>query len=685
MRQSFSKPLLEGLCVFLFLAIHWLLGVWAVSGKSATQDEPLHLTSGYTYWMFNDYRMQPENGNLPQRLAALPLLWMDLAFIDPDSPDWRHARQFHVSSDFLYELGNDAGWMLFAARCVMMTVSVLICLTVYLWARRLWGLAGAWISLLLAVFSTELLAHGPLTTSDAVFALAVLWFLGALWRLLHRLDIVSVALLGVAAAMVAAAKYSVVVVLPVAIILLLLRLANPAPLACGFGFKYFRSLNGLWGRISLLGSAVLISVVIAWILVWALYGFRYEAFADSDGDNRFYRNPVEALPEDSATGAFFEWAEAKRILPQAYLHGALYAYVHSLERSAYFLGEKGTGGWPAYFPVAFLVKAQLPLILLLLGGSILFITSCCLAFRYAGGRAIGKKLYPTAPLLVFFFLYWAFAITGNLNIGFRHMLPVFPVMFILLGGLGALAGRKPLAAGLFIVPLLLWYAVEALRIHPHYLAYFNTLAGGPEQGYYFLVDSSLDWGQDIPSLAQWQLDHISPEQADNMHLALFTAANRHYHGVRGIDIFGFGGKYGGLEMPQLGEGYYAFSVTLLMGPYFYISEPWTREHERYYLELMQTVEALVDKSDGDPALLAKRMLDDPQTDWARLFARAIHFRMEKLRYFLLSREPVDRIGHSIFVYKLTAEDLEQALANPTVGFPPDFRLRRAFELLGKMR
>ncbi len=676
--RSLSRPL-EIALVTAIIGLHWLLGIYAVVDKSPTQDEPLHIASGYSYWLFNDYRMQPENGNLPQRLASLPLRFMALEYVDVASDAWHRSQQFHVSADFFYERGNDALWMLFVARAMMLGLGVCMCLAVYLWARKLWGITGGLIALILAAFAIEFLAHGPLATSDTAFALTTLLFLAALWHFLHAPGLKSTVLLGLAAGLAALAKFSVAILLPVAVILFLLRLSDPKPLTLRLpGRDGPRVVRGLTAKWACLTTGAGLAVVLAWGLLWSFYGCRYSAFVVEPERAQFYRQPMDQLPPESALRSVFEQAHAWRILPEAYLHGALYAYVHSLERNAYFLGRKGQGGWRGYFPMAFLVKVPLPLLLLLCCGCMLWLLDAVRRFRDGGIPSVWAGLYRTSPLWVFVLLYWASAIQGNLNIGFRHMLPVFPPLFILLGGMAVSLRLHPRLLAAFLGVLLAGYAAAAVRIHPHYLAYFNILAGGPDQGHYFLVDSSLDWGQDIPGLAAWQQAHLSPKAADAMFLALFTSADRHYHGVRGVSMFGYGGKYGALELPALDGGYYAMSATLLMGPYFHVTEPWTSAHESYYSELMDTVGRVARIADGDPARLAKVMQAEPDTDWARLFTHAIHFRMEKLRYYLLRQEPVAKIGHSIFIYEVTCEDLEQAGLMPGIGFPRNFHLRAAF-------
>ena len=119
---------------------------------------------------------------------------------------------------------------------------------------------------------------------------------------------------------------------------------------------------------------------------------------------------------------------------------------------------------------------------------------------------LARVFYTTAPLWILLAVYWATAINSRLNIGHRHILPVYPATLTPCWGRGPLVPpRWPPAmdyvggsADMPARPM-----DKCFAMYPHYLAYFNPLAGGPGNGYKHLVDSSLDWGQDLPGLKRW--------------------------------------------------------------------------------------------------------------------------------------------------------------------------------------
>ena len=183
---SLPPPLRTAL-VALLLALHWWLGFSGWLGKGATNDESAHLTAGYVYSKFNDYRLQPENGNLPQRWAALPLLAQNPRLEPAEMPQrWNRSDVWIIANHFLYESGNLPELMLASGRAMIGLLSVAAGLFVFLWSSRLWGEQGGLFSLCLWTFSSTTLAHGFLVTSDMAAALALLVATGAFWSLLNK-------------------------------------------------------------------------------------------------------------------------------------------------------------------------------------------------------------------------------------------------------------------------------------------------------------------------------------------------------------------------------------------------------------------------------------------------------------------------------------------------------------------
>ena len=162
-------------------------------------------------------------------------------------------------------------------------------------------------------------------------------------------------------------------------------------------------------------------------------------------------------------------------------------------------------------------------------------------------------IYDTSPLWVLFGFYWAAAIFSHLNIGHRHILPTYPPLFVLCGvavsWLGAWPGvrgeRKrhyptfARAAGIALCAAVALLAIEVCYRFPHYLAYFNGVVR-PAQAYRHLVDSSLDWGQDLPGVRRYiETRHLSGP----IYLSYYGFASPVYYHVPAIQSYSFTSRH----------------------------------------------------------------------------------------------------------------------------------------------
>jgi hypothetical protein len=220
--------------------------------------------------------------------------------------------------------------------------------------------------------------------------------------------------------------------------------------------------------------------------------------------------------------------------------------------NAYLLGEvRERGGWWYYFPVAFAVKAPDALLLALFAALIL-------AARWLARPGLIERLR-AAPFAWFVLLapiafYSVLALRSHINIGVRHLLPVWPLLIVAVSAAAVGAGSR-FAVRALIALLVTVHAAEAIAIYPHHLSYFNAIAGGPSRGDRYLLDSNIDWGQDLKFLRRWQREHGDPP----ICLAYFGTADAAYYGVphNGIPFTWEADKRAALDCVG------AISVTLL--------------------------------------------------------------------------------------------------------------------------
>ncbi len=613
------------------LALFWWMAASVSREHSTTADEIFHVTAGYSYWTLGDYRLQPENGNLPQRWAALPLLATDVHFPATGQAAWRSADVAEIGQQFFYESGNDLPRLLASARAMIALLGVACGLLVFFWARSLFGRTGALIATVLYAFCPLLLAHGGLATSDMAATLGFLAATLTSWRLLHRVTPGRVVLAGLAWGGLALAKFSAPLFAVMFGVMLLVRCVRHPALPVHLGSRPTRVRGGR--AVGVLAVAALAALLIASVTIWAAYGFRFDGLRSAGAYNHPWADYGTGLAV-RVTG----WARALHLLPDTWLQGFAHTLFFAGGRPAFFMGEYGTHGWLAFFPVGFALKTTLPALALL-----------ALAAVALARLKSARRWYRLAPLLVFLVIYGAVMLTSRLNIGVRHLLPLYPVLYLLAGAVVWLPRRRWGAVVLAI--LLAGHAAASLSIRPHYLAYFNPLLGGPEHGYEHFVDSSLDWGQDLPGLKRWLATHARGEKT---YLSYFGSGSPALEGISATRIAdGYFDLRGRELLPEMTGGVYCISATMFQQPYTLVRHGWTPEHERRYTELRGWLNAWRAGRDATPRDAAIPRLIELE-----------HLRFGRLCAGLHRRAPDAEVGYSILIFRLTEADVRALLDGP---------------------
>lgn len=672
----------EMLLVVLALLLYWGMAASVSPRMGVTADEVVHLTGGYSYWKFNDYRLQPENGTLPMRLAALPLLGMDLKFPALDDPHWLNSKVNLAGETFFYQLGNPTAEMLQRGRAAIALLGVFTCWLTWRWARGLFGRAAGLLALALAVFCPALLAHGGLITSDMAFTACALAALSAVWRLLHRGTWGRLLAAGLACGACFLSKMSGGFVVPLIALLLLLRWLRPVPYVIAFG-GHTRWLRRR-GRIAAATLGLLVATAaLSLTLVWANYSFRFtgpdlsrSGFNDyyfpwdvvldqekipwSDSSSLSSFTPPFRTPQPSGITKLVGFLRDHRLLPEAYLWGFAHTYKFAKERPAYFMGEYRKTGWPLFFPVAFLMKTSLPALLLFAAGV------AAVVWRQRRGplpahpwvRFRRSTLYRAAPLILFFAAYWLMAVRMTLNLGHRHILPVYPIFYIFAAAAALwLVGRTwrtvlaALAAGVAL------HAFDSVSARPFYLSYFQPLTGGPERAYHYFVESSLDWGQGLPDLKTWLAGKKAQGDPLPVFLTYFGADSpRNY----GLDVTRFGDEMNdsGIRYfpAQVRGGWFVISATYFHCTFLPMRGTWAEPQETLYWQLVGRV--------GELSARTTPLTEEEQTRLSRDAMDIEILQFARLCRYLRDREPRRLIGASLMLFQLTDEEVRAALYGP---------------------
>jgi hypothetical protein len=521
------KPLVVFYIVFIALELG------SYTRTSAVWDEPVHVVDGYRSLAGGDFRFDPEHPPFLRELNALPL-WLTGVTpfgdggIDEMTPMAWSQRLHIVASNELYN-GRDADALLYRARFMTVLLGCLLGTIVFLWARDVWGERAGLVALALVTLEPNLRAHASLVTTDLGFtAFAVLGIYGV-WRASARWSRAAAATAVAGVALAVVSKFTAVVLLAL------------MPLLLG--------ASVLAGRLSVRRAMVVAAGTAAasWFAIWAVYGFRFAPSANPAWLYAFHRDPGVAAALPTLSGVI-GWIDDHRVLPNVYAQGFLLGQYKSLTRPAFLAGEIGTGWW-YFFPIAFLLKTPLALI----GGALVGAAALC----WPRARRAPAAVFLLLPVLMFL----GAAMASRLNIGLRHILPVYPFVILLaVAAFDAVSRRGRAAASAAAAVLILGTGAEVARAYPSDLAFFNTAAGGPDAGGRYLVDSNLDWGQDLKGLKAWMDRAGVPRVA----LGYFGTAKPPYYDIDAIELPG-SAFYNGVP-PQF-PTYVAVSATLQSGVY----------------------------------------------------------------------------------------------------------------------
>jgi Dolichyl-phosphate-mannose-protein mannosyltransferase len=472
-RSTFATTLVV---LFLLLFTGQLLHVARL--YSANWDEAHHLYDGYNILTTHDYRVNAEVPPLVKVTAALPLLPLH-----PSPPV--HQGSSHTDNAFLdgraFVFSNGGDRLLFPARIACMLFSLLTALLIYASGRKLFGTMAGICALFLFVLDPNVLAHGTLVSTDMASACFIFATIYAFYHYHLKPGWKWLLITGLLAGLAMSAKFTGILVAPM---LILLAVAE------GIHERSFSCL----GRSLLACIGILAS---AWAVIWAFYGFRY---APAPGNLQFSPalGPYLATLPNEADGVKLALLARFRLLPQAYIWGLANTKHTEWEYTSYFWGRVYRHGPWQYFPAAFVIKSTLPLLMLLLlspGAERGFVR------KYS--RELTFLLVPVA-------VYFAVIMSSHFCIGARHLMPVYPFLYVVAGAAAAKLMRRGPAWTAVAAVLLAWQAVTTVRVAPDFMAYGNELWGGPLQVRKYLSDANVDWGQQLKTVRQYlDQNHIS--------------------------------------------------------------------------------------------------------------------------------------------------------------------------------
>lgn len=658
--RSTRSLIVEGLFVGLACVAFWLITVFAIRDKSTTFDETAYLAAGVSHLQYDDHRFAVGNGPFPYLWQSLPLAAGKSKVNFPkeylETEEMRSPYQ--AGWQLFYKWENDPFQFLTTARAMTAILGAALLAVIYYWSKSIWGLWGGCVSLLMGLLCPTLLAHSGLATSDVAAALFMTVSLWAWWSLLKKVSVIGLIGFCLGMALLLTTKLSGVLMIPVMALTLVLHLI----------------MQRFSGAFRIVQRMVVVSVLafgVWYLAVWAQFGFRYSMVPEGRTHPAEPWLSWESIrPQNETLAKFVDTARERKLLPEAYIWAYTWIYSELDERSAYFRGDYRLTGWRSFFPSSFLIKTP-PATLALLAVALLLLVLTCLKKSDA---SVGRRgiLYAVAPLMVFVGVYFVTSIRSPINIGQRHLLPIYPSLYIFAGISGAWLERKwrhrrepeaRIALGVAsIVQLLMGLlAVDTLRSYPNYLAYFSSVIGGPKNGWRWLVDSSLDWGQELPELRRvlgrvQMKDTQSGAPLEPIYLSYFGTGFPAYYGIVTNSLPSVGAPSdSGRTYYEYTSGLYAISATMLTAVYLdKYPGKWTESHEADYQKLKEWKERRINE-----AAFTRKVPEFPIKTWD-LYDRA---RFARLCAWIreTDKEPVAHAGHAILVFRLSTQELKAAL------------------------
>ncbi len=467
----------------LLILVFVLQCAWFIRTQSFTNDEPEHIVAGLDAWHFGEFKRWHDQPPLGRLLFTLPLVNANV--------------QYRYTEDQVRPVAPAPEVWLYRSRPVVVLLGVALLLLLWGASRNLFSETTANFVLGLAVLSPELIAHFSLATIDGVgclfvFACVVQWM--RYWRNPSRAQAV---LLGMLLGGLLLAKFN-------SPPLLLLVLGLVLALAPG-EFK-FHPRGFQWRRT----AAILL---VACMVVWTGYFFHVSKVTFADQMVSIHFSGYTKLLQ-------YEMPTLKRpitlFLPACeWMTGLGMVVFHNMEgHRSFLLGHYSNSGFKLYFPAAILLKW--PLMVLLLGAS--------------GAIVVFRRLIPAwRDLLVMSILpavYFVFAILAHIDIGVRHVLPLYPFLLLYAGAVAEWA-RGWRWTKFVLGILLIVQAADIARYAPDYLSYFTVLVK-PANTWQLLSDSNTDWGQGMVALRKYQSER--PDEA--IHLAYVGEVDPALYGIR---------------------------------------------------------------------------------------------------------------------------------------------------------
>ncbi|MBI5348740.1 MAG: glycosyltransferase family 39 protein, partial [Chloroflexi bacterium] len=518
------------------LILFFALSLSQIVSTSPTFDEGFYILRGYAFFR-TGYLIPLGHPPFAQTLSALGVM-LEPNLPDPQSLDgWATDKYDDASRDLLWQRGLNATRIVFLARFPILLIGLIVGAITFKWAKELFGWRSGVAALALHALSPNLLAHAALATTDLPVAAFYFFTLCFVYRFTKKQNLLNATLTGLTLGLALASKFSGLLLIPTLGLLTAIYFwqiyrktaqqnltSSAVSVIPSEARNLLENLRDSSSQRTLLGMTKFILGF--WILgfgiftLWSTYFFSL-----------------------SFTQYFSELTHLNQLASEGH--------------NAFLFGEISTRGWWYYHLIVFFVKTPLPVLVLFVIGVLRIAPSVT-------QNAIRNThfVYLFIPTL----LYCLAASLTSLNVGYRYLLPVLPLVHIIASSVvrswklevGSWDFKK-----LFIVSLFSVHSFSTFFTAPNFLSYFNELVGA--NGYKILSDSNIDWGQDLPALGRYL-------NGRKVYLSYFGQADPSYYGINATMLPGWpppGNEPTFYSPADPAPGLYAISASNLSGVQLY--------------------------------------------------------------------------------------------------------------------
>jgi hypothetical protein len=558
------------------LTLFFIVSAINANNDSPTFDEIAHIPAGYSYVKENQIRLNPEHPPLLKDMAGIPLLFLNLNF-DTTQDFWTgnlptlwDAGQWAAGRHLLYEAGNNADQIVFWARIPIVILATFFGFFLFKWGKELTGVIGGLFVLTLYAFDPNILGHNHYVTTDLGIAAFLTFSFYYFLKFIKDPSWKNALIGGFFMGLVHLVKFSSVLMFPIFGLILIIyplvkKISHSDNIDKQKGLRLKIFLDYL-----LKGAA---AFVFSMIIVWGVYTINdykipkevvsktiefYFPAADTNVKTVYTNKVLIALNENTITRPMSEYVMGVAMVFKRVAGG----------NGAYFMQKVSSVAFVDYFPTVFLIKETLPFLILILFSLAYTLwqttRSATLAIKAKKAkeklRAFMQTSVVSYTLFAFIILYAYLSITGNLNIGFRHLFPILPFAYLLVTKkvfdfFGSRDQKTAIQMKILASFLLIWLIFEAVIAYPGYVSYFNEIVGGSKNGYKYVTDSNTDWGQDLKRLKIF-LD--KNPQIEKIHVDYFGGGNpKQLLGDKYLQWWD--------SMRPVEPGWYAISANFLQG------------------------------------------------------------------------------------------------------------------------